>query len=711
MQKQILKIIFSFAMFLMLPGFAMAGITPVTHLGVNNFGGFPVALTVAGETYQLTENIDCDTTCFTVKASDITVDLNGKTATFGNVNNPDLQNTGMESWIDGSTLSNWTVSNGTISQRAAQVWGSYDAELSATATLKSDTVTLNAGQSYNYYSIIGGTSSDSYVISVRDAIDNTILSSTTISGSQLNRAFAMESGVIGVTENEYKPSVNIDVYLQIDCAGTAVKRLSIADIKPAKHYFLASSNYRNNSNYPDLTDDLFGGFNSGLIIRDGTIAQGAGNAVKSAAVYSSAVANMSNVNIFMSGNNTSAINTSGSFVLDAIMVDTDSILNFNRMHAPTSFALAPAATGTVEIKNCTLLNDPEQAISYSYADLMDTDTHTTLIHHNLIRQKEQVTEGYAMVLSGIGSATIYNNTIDPYRGRGILLDAVTGRTGKLWGTRNVTIRDNVIQNIHEFRTPEYDVASLEAAGIRIRDWGGIDRGHVNLKIYGNNISGFVDSIGTHRTYGINITSQSAVTSADIYNNVINISLNSQLTSDWQASAMVLQGADMSLGGSIDIHNNELTGSHTVRFGGNDGSSVKNIELHENIITGSIAPIFYYGYQGPFSDNSIYCNKFNNTGIAGYPIYFDDGVPTVNNQYFSNNLITNANAGGYEMLLGKNYASSVTSCNNGAMDIFGGGSVGNAADPCHDGAVGCYASAGLLVFDGVAPSAPSGLGVL
>src|SRR6185369_4265343 len=103
---------------------------------------------------------------------------------------------------------------------------------------------------------------------------------------------------------------------------------------------------------------------------------------------------------------------------------------------------------------------------------------------------------------------------------------------------------------------------------------------------------------------INISSQSSITSADIYNNIISISLNSQLTNDWQASAISLQGADMSLGGSINIHNNELVGSHAVRIGGGDGSSAKNIELSSNEITGSVAPIVYYGYMGPFADNSI-----------------------------------------------------------------------------------------------------------
>lgn len=718
-QKYFGAIVFLGAIFL-LPNNASA-LTNITSTGIAG-GGFPVALTTAGETYQLTEDIICDTTCLTVKANNVTLDLNGKNATFGIINNPDLQNSGMENWMDANTLINWTVLGGTVTQRSAQVWGNYDAELSATASLKSDNVILNIGQTYNYYAMMYGSSSDSYVISLRDANNGgAILSSTTINGGLLNRAFAMADGSIGAVENSFKPTVSTTAYLQIDAIGTSVKRLHVADIKPSHHYFLTSNNYRNLGLYPDLADALFSSVISGLTIHNsqypqgGIISQGAGKAVKSAAIYSTGLANIHDVSIDLSGNNTSAIiGPIANYLIDNVSMNTTSFLEFNRMHPTPMIDVFSSATGNATISNSTFYNFPCQGLRNSNSFLLDTDTAALNIDHNKFYGKEQVTEGYAIVLGGgNNNVTIDANTIEPIKGRGILLDAVANRSGYLDGSKNVTIKNNTLNNIYEQITPEYGATSLEAAGIRVRDWGSLDpvEGHRNLSIHDNSINGYINAAGTHRTYGINMTSQSAVTSADIYNNTINISLDSQLTSDWQASAIALQGADMSLGGLIKVRNNELTGSHALRIGGNDGSQVKSIQIYENKINGSLASIFFHGYLGPFADNSFYCNKINNISTTGYPIYFDDGVPTVTNQWFSNNQITNANAGGFELFLNKNYSTNVTACNNGVMDIFGGGSIGSAGLPCHDGVDGCYALAGKIITDFTAPIAPSGLNIL
>lgn len=673
----------------------------VTSSGVGGVGGFPIALTSANTVYQLDEDISCNTSCFTVKASNVTLDLNGHTVTFGTANNPGLLNTGMESWIDINTLLNWTVLDGNITQRTAQVWGNYDAELSAVSRIKSDPVTLNPNQTYVYYSMIKGSLADSCTTSLMNNSDDSILASTVINSSLLNRAFSMGGGTINALENNYKVTGSSPVlaYLQIDCTGSSIKRLHIADIKPANHFFLTSNNYRNTSLYPDLADNLFGGTSTGLIIRNGTINQGAGNGVKSAAVYSTAVSNISNVNFNMTGNNTSAMTLGSLFSLDSVSINTSSILNFNRMHAPGSLDFTTAAVGNIEIKNSTFLNDPEQAIRIYNSFLLDSDTHTTSVHNNLIRNREQVTEGYAIVLSGVGNVAIYDNDINPYNGRGILIDAVANRSGYLDGTKNVTIRDNIIQNIHELVTPEFSTDMLEAVAIRVRDWGGTDppEGHRNLKIYGNTISVYADAGGTHRSYGMNITSSSSNTSAEIYDNVMTASLNSSGGSDWEASCFALQGVDMSLGGSINIHNNICMGNIGVRFGGNDGFGVSGVNFFGNDITANKAVIEHYNYQGPFNSNNIYCNKLTQTSPSGYIVNFESPgstIPSVSSQFISNNLIVNA--GLATVFTNQNYASGEIFCGNGIVSVSGGGSVGMATGACQNGFTGCYSSAGLSV---------------
>jgi len=703
-------------LFFMLSSEVLA-LTDITATGIAG-SGFPVALTTAGETYQLTENISCGTTCFTTKASNITVDLNTFTATFGADNNPGVSDTGMEAWTDSSTLANWTMLSGTVAQSSAIQWGDYAATLSPTASIKSDTVTLNAGQTYVYYAVVRGASTDSYVVSLNRASDDEVLATASISGALLERGFSMADGVIPATENEYKPVENVDVYLKITCSGAANKVLHVADIRPAKHYFLINSSYYQSVLTPDIASSFFSTAITGLTITNGTIAQGAGGAVKSAALYMSASdgLNVNNVTITLSGNNTTGIRAAGSVTLDTISTNTTSILNFNRMHPPATFDLIPAATGAIEVSGCTLLNDPEMSIRMVYGYLLDTDTHTTSIHDNLIRGKEQVTEGYAIALSSIGNATIYNNDINPYSGRGILVDASSGAAGYISGSKNVTIRDNTIQNIHEFPNVEYGATALEAVAIRIRDWGGTNpvQGHRNLKIYENTISVYVDSTTTHRSYGINTSTKSAVSDIEIYDNTITAALNSSGGADWEAVAIAMQNIDMPEGGVFTVRNNVISGNIGFRFGGNDGAPVKGVSIYSNTIATDKAALHYDGYLGPFSDNSIYCNAIENTATDGHIVYFADGTPTVSNQYFSNNLFTNANSSGYEVFTTKDYSASALFCGSGTVDVTGGGSIGSASAPCQDGATGCYSSAGLsggtpsdIIAPVVTPSKQSG----
>jgi hypothetical protein len=686
---------------------ALAGITNVTSTGISG-SGFPVALSTAGETYKLTENIVCQTTCFSIKAQGITIDLNGFTAIFGNANNPNIPDPGFENWADLNTPLSWTVVSGSLTRDTAQVWGNYDAILSPTGSIRSGTVTLKANQTYSYYSIIKGNSLDAYTISIVKASDDTVLASKTITGSYLDRAFGMEDGIIFDAEQSYKPTVDTDVYLAIQATGTYTKRIHIADIKPAKHFFVIANNYLNTSISPDLNASFFGVLPTSLYIISSTgratIQQGSGNAVKSAAIFNLGKTSLlSNVNINMTGNNTSSVNTATLDLAHDFIINTSSILNFNRMHPTTSFTFGQESTGSSEVYNFEMYNDPEGALTFGWNFLSDTDTHTTKIHDGIIRNKEQVTEGYAIAMTGVANVEIYNMDINPYLGRGILLDSTANRSGYLDGTKNVIIRNNVIRNLYEHITPEYGSTMLEAAGIRVRDWGGTDppEGHRNLKIHDNIITGYVDSTGTHRVYGINITS-SGYTNAEIYNNTIDITVNSRFNSDWQTAAIAFQNANMlaKSGSSILIHHNFLRGSYALMFGGNDGYAAKGISIYSNKIESDQYALFYNNYMTEFDSNSYYCNQITNTGISGYPINITSTPTLMTNQLFDYNLFTNANTS--YIYNTTDYSSSILFYGSGVLSVTGGGTIGYSASPTN-GSEGCYTSAGVAGGDIFPPS--------
>jgi hypothetical protein len=255
---------------------------------------------------------------------------------------------------------------------------------------------------------------------------------------------------------------------------------------------------------------------------------------------------------------------------------------------------------------------------------------------------------------------------------------------------------------------------LEDVGIRIRNWGSAYGAHENLVIRNNTITGTTDSVGVHKIYGVNITASSPSDSIDVFDNTI--TLGATGTSRY-SSAVALQGVDMTQGGSLKVHNNKLAAGTAVQFGGNDGSSVRGISVYNNDNTSSVSGLEYFGWQSSspqdsFVNNSVYCNKFNNTGTAGYMINFlDPTAPLViSAQWLSNNSITNSNSGGSEVYLNKNYSAGFTSCGNGILDISGGGLITAASDPCHDGVTGCYATAGLMDPDTTAPAFPTGLSV-
>ena len=86
------------------------------------------------------------------------------------------------------------------------VYGNYDCQLSATASIKSSNVTLNANKTYVFYGMIKGSLSDNYTISLHDSADDSELASKNITSAYLNKAFAMENGIIAATEQEYKPA-------------------------------------------------------------------------------------------------------------------------------------------------------------------------------------------------------------------------------------------------------------------------------------------------------------------------------------------------------------------------------------------------------------------------------------------------------------------------------------------------------------------------
>lgn len=670
---------------------AWAGSCPTT---ITSGTTFPCALDSAA-TYTLSENISCTGSCLFVTTSGVTLDGNSKTMTFGTDNNPGISDPVFETWTDASTLTNWTLVSGSVA-RVASTWPekTYDAELSATGSIKSGNVTINAGQTYVYYAIIKGSSSDSYTVGIYRTSDDAELAATTITTPYIENGYGISNGTIHTQDQNYKPSTNTQVYLKITGIGsTATKRIAMADIKPSNHYGIASHNYQSGA-FPDNTDaTLYGAPTNNLLIKDLTITQGSGQAVKSAAIYlrgNGQTGTIQNVTISMTGRNTASlwIEPVGNIVVDTVSTTTTSNANLNRQSAPSDINLtvSTTASGTVEVKNSTFLNYPGQGIGIGGdGGAIASMPMLTNVHNNTIRNKEFVTNGYAIGVWNIANVDIYSNTIQPYRGRGIITDT----SGYGAYTKNLTIRYNDIKDIYELPLMEFGADGLEAAGIRIRNWG--DNAMQNVVIHSNNIEASADANGVHACYGINVNAYHADDQITIRDNTITVSATG---TDRYGVGIAMQVADMA-GSSYPllIYNNTIAAgaqSYGLMLGGADTDTLlfRKARIYNNAISASYHP-FYLSSAHTISDVDIYCNTITNSGTAYYPFYM---AGTISDFRVSYNSITSSNSGGYEAYAASAYADAVF-CETGTIDVNGGGSVGSASAPCQDGSANCYASAG------------------
>ncbi|MEJ5359835.1 MAG: hypothetical protein WHT06_14330 [Desulfobacterales bacterium] len=543
------------------------------------------------------KDMEFDGTAFVIKGSNITLDLGGRTITFNNGNAAEAPNREFESWSGGSPAG-WSIVAGSAEAVAATYFGNYDLSLSGNGAIRSSPIALKAGKTYLAFAFVRGPESGTARLRVLRAVDLAVLAERTWGGSVLSRGFASSGDP--TADLKYKPATDVNVVLELSCSGNSAFRVGMVDIKPAFDYGITTGTYHNTTYHPDLPSTWFSGAANNVTIKNGKLVQGDGRGVRCAGIfYTGSGWTMQNVVIEMNGINTDGISGSypGPSVIDSCVVKSTSPSVFNRMHASFGIVIEKPGTGAQVITNNVVDGVPEAGIGLMGC-INPNDTVSYRVTGNTIRQRELVTEGYAIGASGIKDFEISNNRIEPYQGRGILLDASSGCSSGGKGSLNGSIHDNEILNLNEFRNPEYDYNALECTGIRIRNWGAANQSHKNLKIFNNTISGFTDGQRVHRVYGINLTVSAPEDSVEIYNNDISVTATGQGRS---ASAVAVQSSDLTKGNSVRIYNNTLASNAAIlQFGGNDGESAKGLLFEGNTFRRltSPAPIgkpFLYGY--------------------------------------------------------------------------------------------------------------------
>jgi len=530
----------------------------------------------------ISEDLEFDHSAFVIKGSDITLDLNGHTVKFGNKNTVKTLNRDFEDWIN-DTPKNWTVVSGAVSKTPAIYFGTSDLLVkSGGGVLRSSTITLPANRTFMPFAFVKSNENNTSTIKIVKVSDGSVLASRALTSQYLARGYASNGDP--TSEPKYNPTIPTDIYLELELTGTDGDfTVGMVDIKKAYDYGVVANNYKNNTYHPDIPDGMLGGA-SNITIKNGTLQQ-VNESVRSVGIRAAAGVGwtLENVTILMNGINTNGIEaTSFPIKIEGCKITSTSKSVFNRMHGTAGIFLKPPTDDLGgSIINENIIDGVPQFGLFMYSCFSEKHTkEIDYITNNIIKQKEVVTEGYAIAISGVKDMEISGNTITPYQGRGVLIDAASGcNTPLRKGTENINIFNNNISNINEVRNFEYDENGLETAGFRIRNWGAENQYHRNLKIHDNLISGFTDSTHVHAVYGINTTVKADQDNIEIYDNSIT---TTAIGTDKRATALAFQGTDLNGTNALLFHDNTLTSNREfLRFGGNDGENARGFSIYNN----------------------------------------------------------------------------------------------------------------------------------
>jgi len=517
-------------------------------------------------------------TAFVIRGNNIILDLGGRTITFNAVDSSRAINKDFEDWQGGKPVG-WEIIAGKAHREPAIYFGKYDLLLSPGGAIESAPIRLKGGKTYLAFAFAKGSENDKAVLKILRAEDRTVLVQRTWGDAVLRRGYASKGSVD--TDLTYKPKTDRDIILSFQLNGTSPCRVGMVDIKPAFDYGVVTNNYHEPVFLPDLPPGWFRGTSKNITIRNGKIIQGNGQGVRSAGIRINEGEDwkLENLELHLNGINTDGV--SGEYLkniqIDSLKIESSSHGVFNRMHGNAGIKLNKTVGATI-IKNTSITNVPQMGISV-YGCYQEGDQSRTLISGNTIKQNETVTEGYGIAVSGLINWEISGNTVEPFKGRGILIDAASGCSSGKAGTLRGTIHDNRIIGLYETGNFEYAKNELESAGIRIRNWGEENQSHHDLHIFNNTINGWTDGEGVQKVYGINVTARAPHDSIRIMKNDVSVKT---LDPGSKATCLIFQNTKMDGRNTIYVAENILkSNSEILRFGGNDGAETQGIILEGN----------------------------------------------------------------------------------------------------------------------------------
>lgn len=589
---------------------------------VNLPGGSPVIhltqcgdLTTANANYILDNDVRSDGTCFYLKAKNISLDLNGHTITYADMDFPGFLNPGFEEaqGQDAAVPAGWDLSgaHGHAYRRRYTDQLFFDQHSLLIENLPGDAYPLETVlsspvtiQRPGRYAITAEVRGGPYNV-INSYLEVHGLSTTcsnSVSSMHLQYGGDMLWGlicefnvtsvpvtvrgkiVVGTKDETKKTSLSVDEMdiRPIDDALSGAGAWGMAAVRPFSWNIVTRE------------------------IKNGTMIEGRSKAIYSSAISRTSPMSIHDLRIVTNGINSSPISetNAGNLEIRDNHLEANGKVPLNRQYPFAVLDLGRTAGGNRIINN-VLLNGPHVGINHGDAVGDVLNPVRSEISGNTIKLKVNSTNGFSLNLGS--NIDVHDNLIQPVQGHGIGI----GR-----GSDNVRIYNNLIEP-RTWPCSEYSSYFYpnSAHGIRMKNYGaGVIE---NVEIFNNTIIGkTTPQLPNCYTEVSGLTNYIADDSGGgisknfkIHDNVISVETDNYL----QQHAIAYTGQ-----GQGEFYRNTLTSNHIiVEWSNSDGGGVlkpyKTFDSNTLIKAGNAVAKFYtfrYGYM------KVYDNFLTNTILQG-----------------------------------------------------------------------------------------------
>ncbi|MEN6451435.1 MAG: right-handed parallel beta-helix repeat-containing protein, partial [Thermoguttaceae bacterium] len=574
-------------------------------------GQGPYLLNASNTTYILDTDVNVPGTAFILGGSNVTLDLNQHTVTYGNAAPVVLTNGGFEQG-SGRSVPGWdltSAASAAIAPNSYYFYGNQVLQLTnvnGTQSIVSDPIAIpTANHEYAAtltFKSLNATSTVTF--SVIDSVTGAVLGTS-------------KEGVV-----QFTPTTTNAVRLKIDVTApqTDTVILDYASLSASRDYGVVAST----ANYympPQLvsTDIQSTMANSQyLTVQNGSIVQGQANGFSSLPIYAEYAHGLTvkNVNTMSTGIDTAAIDAKsasmGVEISGCVFRSTsDKVTNRQAMvGAQVQVCFSPDA---IVVENNQFYGSPQVGVFAAGDDNL-------IIRNNTIQSKTIVTDGYGIALNNVHNFVISGNKITAAVGmssRGIMVDGYNGITD------HGEIYDNYV-DIRERPNSEYGVLGLEATALRMRTWQ--DAGWHDLHIYNNTFIARTGVGEVHAALGLRIYIPTNSAGTDLNNVIENNTFKAIVeTTDTTYYARAVSLEEVAANSAPLFRNNVFESNDvSLAFGGNDGKDSFDGDFISNTFTRSSegATRTYYAVSAGFWVGSV-----ENIRIID-PKYAGGATPTV-----------------------------------------------------------------------------------